>query len=114
MAYSDSVKHNDVFSVLKFKEHNVLGRVVSINETELSFQSISEDEIPMHSLQYMDVITSGRIHFRNLPVKIISDRRVQNEISFSRMSIREITVRSDSPGLDAPFIQLTETVPETN
>jgi len=84
------------YAVLKLGEANILGRVTSISTNELSFQSIFDDKIPMHSVQYMDVITSGKIHFRDLPVKVIADNHVDNEISFLKMLMREIKVTFDS------------------
>lgn len=83
----------DIFAALKFQGHIMLGKVISMNDSELVFQSVSEDEIPTESIQEIDVFTKGRIYYRNLPVRVISNNKTIDERSFSKMVIRNIKVR---------------------
>jgi hypothetical protein len=85
-------EYPNLFAVLKLEITDILGRVISIRSDELVFQSVSDEKIPLESFQHMDVFTKGRIYFRNLPVKVISDNKIQSERSFSKMIMRKITV----------------------
>lgn len=93
----------DIFAVLNLETHNILGRVISIGDNALVFRSVSDDEIRLDSTQHMDVFTSGQIYFRDMPVKIVSDEKIQDQRSFSKMLIREIKVSYDGD----VFVDLT-------
>jgi hypothetical protein len=80
------------FAVLKLEDKNILGRVTGISTSEISIQTISEDDIDLGSNMHLDVIADGKIYHRGLPVKVISDNHVENEISFATMLVREIKV----------------------
>ena len=86
-------QNSDIFAALKFQGHIMLGKVISMNDNELIFQSVSDDEIPVESIQEMDVFGKGKIYFRNLPVTVISNQKTIDERSFSKMILRNIKVR---------------------
>jgi hypothetical protein len=102
MKYGDPLRNTDIFAALKLQTHNILGRVISINKDELIFHSVSDDEIPLGSFQHIDVFTKGQIFFRDLRVKVISNNKIQDERSFSKMTTRMIRVslnHSETAGL---------------
>jgi hypothetical protein len=96
MNYLKPSKEKEIFAVLKTKEHNLVGRVISISDSKIVFNSVSEGFAPVDSFQHMDVFTTGHIYFRDLPVRVISENKIQDERSFSKMLTREFNVTFDN------------------
>jgi len=96
MNYLESSEDKEIFAVLKMEKHNLIGRVISMSDTKLVFNSFTDGEAPVDSFQHMDVFTKGHVYFRDLPVKVISENKIRDERSFSKMLTREINVSFDS------------------
>jgi hypothetical protein len=107
MNYLESSKEKDIFAVLKMENRNLIGRVMSISDTELVFHSVSDNEIPLDSFQHIDVFAKGHIYFRDLPVKVVSDSKIQDDRSFCKTLSREVNVTYNGSEVDVliPMVQ---------
>jgi|WetSurSiteA1Bulk_404760.scaffolds.fasta_scaffold223846_1 hypothetical protein len=90
----------EIYAALTVESNIMLGKVISLGTDELVFQSISDETLHPDSVNTIDVFASGKIFYRNLPVKIISDIPLKDQLSFSRMTTREIKVRFVPAGRD--------------
>jgi len=86
-------KAPNIYAALKLEGHSILGRVITISDGELVFQSISDEEIKLESFLHIDIFTSGQMYFRDIPVKIISDKKIKDDLSFFNLLTREIKVQ---------------------
>lgn len=71
----------------------MLGRIIKINRDGLILRSVSDEDIG--TAPSMDVFTKGKFFFRDLPVSIISDKKIPDMNSFSKLLIREVVLRFD-------------------
>jgi hypothetical protein len=83
--------NKELFAIIKPEGNHVLGRIIRINREGLTLRSASDDEIDPKSL--LDIFTKGKFFFKDLPVDIVSDKRTTDRNSFSKLLIREITIR---------------------
>lgn len=83
----------DLFAVIKPSGNHVLGRIIKINRDGLILRSVSDEDIG--TAPSMDVFTKGKFFFRDLPVSIISDKKIPDMNSFSKLLIREVVLRFD-------------------
>ncbi len=81
----------ELFAIIKPEGNHVLGRIIRINREGLILQSVSDDEI--NSTPCVDIFTKGKFFFKDLPAHIVSDKKIQDHHSFSKLLIREITIR---------------------
>ena len=81
----------DLFAIIKPEGNHILGRIIRIDNDGLTLQSVSDDEIDQKSS--MDIFTKGKFFFKDLPIDVVSDKKILDQYSFSKLLIREITIR---------------------
>ena len=72
---------------------HTLGQIKNISKGGLAIQYVDLGEPKQHNGS-MDIFVSGRHSFvRQLPVKTITDFKVDNEVPFSSLQIRQMSVQ---------------------
>ena len=88
-----ATEDTDIYASLKVGKYKIAGKVKSLHDGELVFHAASEDVIPLLSFQQIDVFTNRHIYFRNLPVVVVSDEKIEKEKFYGKMITRKIRVR---------------------
>ena len=88
-----TAKNTEIYAALKLGSHNIFGRVKTLDDGKLIFHAASEEVVPLLSFQQIDVFTHRHIYFRNLPVVVVSDEKIEKERFFSKRITRKIKVR---------------------
>ena len=97
MRYSGRTKEKYMFAALTVDNNVVLGNVLKITDSELTFSAFTNNEIDRNASQHLAVFERGKIYFRHLPVEIVSDNQFINHKSFTKFLAREITVKFKNP-----------------
>lgn len=86
-------RNTEIYAVLKLGTHNIMGKVNSISNGQITLQPLSGHEIPLWSFHQLDVFTNRHIFFRNLPVVVVSDNKNANQKPSWDMTGRKLKVR---------------------